>query len=93
MVSLEDLELGIVVVRHHKRNSEIPKQHEVPPSRITAVQNSVDTKEMSGHVKNLAAEARLAIRERIGIQESAPVGTFCGMLDKAGDRSRRESFN
>src|SRR5690348_326371 len=58
------------------------EQHGVPSSKITAVQNSVDTKEISSCVKNLTAEARLAIRERTGIPRTAPTGIYCGMLDK-----------
>lgn len=58
------------------------EQHGVLSSRITAVQNSVDTKEMSRYVRNLTADERLAIRGRLGIPPSAPTGIYCGMLEK-----------
>jgi len=54
----------------------------VPASKITAVQNSVDTRELRSHVKRFSEQERVALRVRLGIPASAPVGIFCGMLDR-----------
>jgi glycosyltransferase involved in cell wall biosynthesis/peptidoglycan/xylan/chitin deacetylase (PgdA/CDA1 family) len=56
--------------------------HGVPTSKITAVQNSVDTQEIREHIKSLTAEDRGALRARLGIPGTAPVGILCGALDK-----------
>jgi glycosyltransferase involved in cell wall biosynthesis len=55
----------------------------VPASKITVLWNSVDTRDIRDHVRGLAAQDRAAIRGQLGIPVSAPVGIFCGMLDKA----------
>jgi glycosyltransferase involved in cell wall biosynthesis len=52
----------------------------VSPSKITAVQNSLDTQEIRDHVRSLASEDRATLRARFGIPEEAPVGIFCGVL-------------
>ncbi len=54
----------------------------VPAARITAVQNSVDTRRVQSCVKNLSLNAKAAVRGRLGISPSAPVGIFVGMLHK-----------
>jgi L-malate glycosyltransferase len=54
----------------------------VPASRITAVQNAVDTGEIRNYVQAMSDAERFSARNRLGIPASAPVGIFCGMLDK-----------
>jgi glycosyltransferase involved in cell wall biosynthesis len=54
----------------------------VSPSRITAVDNAVDTSAIRRDVSSISAEHRIALRKHLGISESARVGIFCGMLDK-----------
>lgn len=54
----------------------------VPGSKITAVDNAVDTSEIRDHVRGFSLADRISKRESLGIQLSAPVGIFCGMLDK-----------
>lgn len=58
------------------------EQQGVLSSRITAVQNSVDTQSIKECVKNLTTDMRFAIRQRLGIPRFAPTGIYCGMLDK-----------
>ena len=52
----------------------------VPGPKITAVQNSVDTRKLREQVRN--CQNREAIRSRLGIPPQAPIGIFCGMLEK-----------
>lgn len=54
----------------------------VPGSKITPVDNAVDTSEIREHVRRISAEDRAALRRGLDIASSAPVGIFCGMLDK-----------
>ena len=54
----------------------------VPESRITAVDNAVDTSEIREHVRSISAAERCDLRRRLGIRSSAPVGIFCGTLGK-----------
>ena len=58
------------------------QEHGVPAAKITAVQNSVDTRRVQRCVKNLSLNAKAALRARLGISSSAPVGIFVGMLHK-----------
>jgi glycosyltransferase involved in cell wall biosynthesis len=57
--------------------------HGFPSSKITVVQNSVDTREICKHVKAFTPQNRISLRLRLGIPMAAPIGIFCGMLDKA----------
>src|SRR5579864_3846757 len=57
-------------------------QNGVPASKITAVQNAVDTSEIRNYVESMSVQERVSARNRLGIPASAPVGIFCGMLDK-----------
>jgi glycosyltransferase involved in cell wall biosynthesis len=54
----------------------------VPPSKISAVQNSVDTRRIRDYLKSFDAHAKALVRARLGIPASAPVGIFVGMLHK-----------
>ncbi len=54
----------------------------VPDSKITAVDNAVDTTQLRNQVGSISPEQRLALREALGISSTASVGIFCGMLDK-----------
>jgi glycosyltransferase involved in cell wall biosynthesis len=54
----------------------------VPPAKITAVQNSVDTRRIQICVKSLSSNAKAAVRAKLGIGPSMPVGIFVGMLHK-----------
>ncbi|MGB9463372.1 MAG: glycosyltransferase family 4 protein [Candidatus Acidiferrum sp.] len=58
------------------------QQHGVPPGKITAVQNSLDTRSMQTCVKNLSSSAKAALRAKLGIGPSAQVGIFVGMLHR-----------
>ena len=57
-------------------------QHGVPSEKITAVQNSVDTREIQTYVKNMNSVAKEEVRAELGIGPSARVGIFVGMLHK-----------
>jgi L-malate glycosyltransferase len=54
----------------------------VPGSKITAVDNAVDTTQLRKQVGSISPEQRFALREALGISSAASVGIFCGMLDK-----------
>lgn len=54
----------------------------VPGSKITAVDNAVDTTQLRKQVGAISPEQRFALREVLGISSTASVGIFCGMLDK-----------
>jgi L-malate glycosyltransferase len=58
------------------------EQHGVSATKITAVQNSVDTRRIQNYVKNLSSNAKTALRAKLGIAPYAPVGIFVGMLHK-----------
>jgi glycosyltransferase involved in cell wall biosynthesis len=53
----------------------------VPATKITAVQNSLDTRGIREEVESFVAEDRAALRGELGIPASAPVGIFCGRLE------------
>jgi L-malate glycosyltransferase len=55
----------------------------VPASIITAVQNSLDTHEISDKVGSLTPGDRHALRARMGIGPCDRVGIFCGILDES----------
>jgi len=58
-------------------------QHEgVPKSKITTVQNSVDTRRIQEYVQSLDVNAKALIRARLEIPAVAPVGIFVGRLQK-----------
>jgi glycosyltransferase involved in cell wall biosynthesis len=57
-------------------------QQGVPRERITAVQNSVDTRELREQVAGIPQTKVLEQRRKLGIADGAPVGIFCGMLDQ-----------
>lgn len=65
-----------------KENAKYLQEQGVPSSKITAVQNSVDTREIRDHVRSSTPQDRAALRSHLGIPVSAPVGIFCGALDK-----------
>jgi glycosyltransferase involved in cell wall biosynthesis/peptidoglycan/xylan/chitin deacetylase (PgdA/CDA1 family) len=65
-----------------KGTAKYLEAHGVPASKITAVQNSVDTREIRECVRGLATQDRADLRGRLGIPNTASVGIFCGMLDK-----------
>jgi glycosyltransferase involved in cell wall biosynthesis len=54
----------------------------VPNSKITAVDNTVDTTAIREQVQAISSDDRIALRAGLGISSTAPVGIFCGMLDK-----------
>jgi L-malate glycosyltransferase len=58
------------------------QQHGVSATKITSVQNSADTRSIQNVVKNLSSNAKAAIRAKLGIAPSAPVGICVGMLHK-----------
>jgi glycosyltransferase involved in cell wall biosynthesis/peptidoglycan/xylan/chitin deacetylase (PgdA/CDA1 family) len=58
------------------------QQHGVSAEKITAVQNSVDTRRIQDRVKKLNSNAKTVLRAKLGIPLSAPVGIFVGMLHK-----------
>jgi glycosyltransferase involved in cell wall biosynthesis len=54
----------------------------VPSWKITAVDNAVDTTTLRERVQLISTDDRVALRTRLSIPSLAPVGIFCGMLDK-----------
>jgi glycosyltransferase involved in cell wall biosynthesis/peptidoglycan/xylan/chitin deacetylase (PgdA/CDA1 family) len=58
------------------------QQHGVSAEKITAVQNSVDTRRIQNCVKNFCPNAKTVLRAKLGITPYAPVGIFVGMLHK-----------
>lgn len=56
--------------------------HGVPRNKITAVQNSVDTREIQTSAATLTARRKLELRANLGIAQDAPVGIFVGMLHR-----------
>jgi len=56
--------------------------HGVPASKITAVQNSIDTRATRACVRSLSPNAKALLRARLEIPLAAPVGIFVGMLQK-----------
>ncbi len=54
----------------------------VPASKISAVQNSVDTRRIQEYVQSFEANAKAQVRARLGIPAAAPVGIFVGMFHK-----------
>lgn len=55
----------------------------VPHSRITVVQNSVDTRELRSYANSLSMQNRDTVRARHAIPIPALVGVFCGALNQA----------
>jgi len=58
------------------------KEHGVAETKITAVQNAVDTRRIQDCIRCFSPNARAALRTKLGITASAPVGIFVGMLHK-----------
>lgn len=52
----------------------------VPREKITAVQNSIDTRELREQVDAIPQEVICAEKAKLDIPVGAPVGVFCGML-------------
>jgi glycosyltransferase involved in cell wall biosynthesis len=57
-------------------------RHGFPRDRITVVQNAVDTREMNEWIVRFTEAEAGAVRLEMGIPPSAPVGVYCGGLDK-----------
>ena len=53
----------------------------IRPTRITAVQNSVDTREIRETSRQITFEELAQVRRTLKIGPSDPVGAYCGMLD------------
>jgi glycosyltransferase involved in cell wall biosynthesis len=58
------------------------RQHGVNPSRITAVQNSIDTRLIRDVVAQMDEDIRVRLRVSLGISASARVGIYVGMLEE-----------
>jgi glycosyltransferase involved in cell wall biosynthesis len=54
----------------------------VPAGKITSVDNAVDTRALREQVRGISPAERIELRRALGVSASAPVGIFCGMLDK-----------
>lgn len=54
----------------------------IPASKITALQNSIDTRVIRSCARNLTPHAKAAFRSKLAIPTNAPVGVFVGMLHK-----------
>lgn len=54
----------------------------VPRSKITTVQNAIDTKEIREQARELTGEQKNHLRSQLNIPVSASVGVYCGALDK-----------
>lgn len=57
-------------------------RHGFPRHRITMVQNAVDTRRIRQWITGFGEYEALAARAAIAIPPSAPVGVYCGTLDK-----------
>lgn len=55
--------------------------HGVPPERVTAVNNAVDTKDLSRAAASISPDELASLRGQLGISDGDPVGVYCGMLD------------
>jgi glycosyltransferase involved in cell wall biosynthesis len=62
--------------------AEYLQRQGVPNSRITAVQNSVDTRQIQECLQSFDVNARAALRASLEIPAAAPVGIFVGTLQK-----------
>jgi glycosyltransferase involved in cell wall biosynthesis/peptidoglycan/xylan/chitin deacetylase (PgdA/CDA1 family) len=62
--------------------AEYLQRQGVPKSKITAVQNSTDTRRIQAHLRCLDADERARVRSAMGIPVAAPVGIFVGSLQK-----------
>jgi L-malate glycosyltransferase len=58
------------------------KRRGVSPAKITMTQNSIDTRRIQACVQHMSPNARAALRAKLGIGASAPVGVYVGMLHK-----------
>ncbi|PYX15402.1 MAG: hypothetical protein DMG84_11820 [Acidobacteria bacterium] len=58
-------------------------QHGVPADKITNVQNAVDTRSLRGASIRVSRNDCYEFRRRLGIDHTAPVGAYCGMLEPA----------
>jgi glycosyltransferase involved in cell wall biosynthesis/peptidoglycan/xylan/chitin deacetylase (PgdA/CDA1 family) len=56
--------------------------HGVSPAKITAVQNSVDTRRIQSCVRGMTPNAKATLRAKLGFGRGAPVGVYVGMLHK-----------
>ncbi len=54
----------------------------VPSSKITVVDNAVDTTQIRALVQDLSQERRKVLRASLGIPLGAPVAIFCGTIGK-----------
>ena len=57
-------------------------QNGVEPTRITSLNNAVDTSEIRCLCSNFSCEGGEAARRDLGMASGAPVGIYCGMLDR-----------
>jgi L-malate glycosyltransferase len=57
-------------------------EHGVPATKITIVDNAIDTNEIRQQVRHMSLEKRLALRASLSIPASAPVALYCGGLDE-----------
>lgn len=58
------------------------KQCGVDSSRITAVQNAVDTRQLSVNVSAISSAEAMSCREALGIPAHAPTALYCGTLEQ-----------
>jgi glycosyltransferase involved in cell wall biosynthesis len=63
--------------------AEYLRRQGVPRSKITAVQNSVDTRQIQEWLQGFDTNARAALRDSLGIPAAARAGIFVGTLQKA----------
>jgi glycosyltransferase involved in cell wall biosynthesis len=54
----------------------------VPSSKITTVNNAVDTNEIREQVVAMSEQQKSALRSSLGIPLTSPVGIYCGALDE-----------
>lgn len=57
-------------------------QRGVPSAKITAVQNSVDTRAMQAYIQSCSAAEKVTLRAALGVAPDAPIGIYVGMLHK-----------
>jgi glycosyltransferase involved in cell wall biosynthesis len=54
----------------------------VPASKITTVSNATDTSGIRNEIARIPSERKLQLRATLEIASSAPIGLYCGAMDK-----------
>jgi glycosyltransferase involved in cell wall biosynthesis len=65
-----------------ERTANYVVENGFPASKITAVQNSIDTSKFRKELDNITAQDLSAARARLGLQPDARLGLFCGGITR-----------